>query len=184
MACGYSRTQAQPAKVPELSSMRGCQAGLSSLAPPSPVLGHPGGVSGCGKIFVPVAVHARRQCFRTAFPASFGFGETLDWIVRILECRQITDMRPQVLPFPIRRSRPGPPRNAARHRQKPRRLAPGGALILRGSGVAPAGLAVLSAGATEPAGVAGWPGRSSPCRLAAARWRGSCSRFQPRNRCP
>src|ERR1700754_3383456 len=84
MACEYSRTQAQPAKVPELSSMRGCQAGLSSLAPPSPVLGHPD----FARATSPVASGPR--------PSHFWIEETLDWIVRILEAGQIDDMRPQI----------------------------------------------------------------------------------------
>src|ERR1700722_2244963 len=88
MACEYSRTQAQPAKVPELSSMRGCQAGLASLAPPSPVLGHPD----FALSFIVGASGPR--------PSFFGIEETLEWIVRILEVGQITDMRPQVRPFP------------------------------------------------------------------------------------
>src|ERR1700761_5402668 len=90
MACESSRTQAQPAKVPELSSMRGCQAGLSSLAPPSPVLGHPD----YALRFIAGASGPR--------PPVFWIEETLDWIVRILEVGQIADMRPQARPIPVR----------------------------------------------------------------------------------
>src|SRR5471032_3213435 len=131
MACEYSRTQAQPAKVPELSSMRGCQAGLSSLAPPSPVLGHPDVARNRGKTRRR-ALH--RQCFRTALPASFGLRETLDWIVRILEVGQIADMRPQVRPIRTGEPRLREPPRAALHRQKPRWRAPGGVFLSAGAG--------------------------------------------------
>src|ERR1700749_66731 len=104
MACENSTTQAQPAKVPELSSMRGCQAGLSSLAPPSPVLGHPD------------FAFASSPVLPDRAPRSFGFEETLDWIVRILEAGQIADMRPQVRPFPARSPRFPASWNAPRHR--------------------------------------------------------------------
>src|SRR5438552_11982480 len=97
MACGHSRTQALPAKVPELSSIRGCQAGL---AKPRTLQAR--------YLVTPTSLALHRRCFRTASPASHGMEETLDWIVRILESGQTTDMRPQVPSIRVR-SPPGSP---------------------------------------------------------------------------
>src|SRR6185312_9346863 len=56
------QTQAQPAKVPELSSMRGCQAGLASHAPSKPGTWSPR-----------LSFSPHRRCFRTAPPALTDF---------------------------------------------------------------------------------------------------------------